>query len=102
MDTSIDYLKLGVRSEELERSKELPHADATDEVLASRLRILVALHAGYLTIKSVNTSGQTADIHVPNKEVSETALHIINKSGCLLYTSPSPRDQRGSRMPSSA
>ena len=24
------------------------------------------------------------------------------KKGCLLYTSPSPRDQRGSRMPSSA
>ena len=24
------------------------------------------------------------------------------KEGCLLYTSPSPRDQRGSRMPSSA
>ena len=23
-------------------------------------------------------------------------------TGCLLYTSPSPRDQRGSRMPSSA
>ena len=30
----------------------------------------------------------------------EHALHII--STCLLYTSPSPRDQRGSRMPSSA
>ena len=25
-----------------------------------------------------------------------------NDQGCLLYTSPSPRDQRGSRMPSSA
>ena len=25
-----------------------------------------------------------------------------NPQGCLLYTSPSPRDQRGSRMPSSA
>ena len=25
-----------------------------------------------------------------------------NTSACLLYTSPSPRDQRGSRMPSSA
>ena len=25
-----------------------------------------------------------------------------NKTYCLLYTSPSPRDQRGSRMPSSA
>ena len=24
------------------------------------------------------------------------------KRACLLYTSPSPRDQRGSRMPSSA
>ena len=24
------------------------------------------------------------------------------KGNCLLYTSPSPRDQRGSRMPSSA
>ena len=24
------------------------------------------------------------------------------ESSCLLYTSPSPRDQRGSRMPSSA
>ena len=26
----------------------------------------------------------------------------ISAIGCLLYTSPSPRDQRGSRMPSSA
>ena len=27
---------------------------------------------------------------------------VDNNTGCLLYTSPSPRDQRGSRMPSSA
>ena len=27
---------------------------------------------------------------------------IYMSNGCLLYTSPSPRDQRGSRMPSSA
>ena len=27
---------------------------------------------------------------------------MIGVGGCLLYTSPSPRDQRGSRMPSSA
>ena len=26
----------------------------------------------------------------------------LTKGFCLLYTSPSPRDQRGSRMPSSA
>ena len=30
-----------------------------------------------------------------------SSLFFRNK-GCLLYTSPSPRDQRGSRMPSSA
>ena len=31
------------------------------------------------------------------------ALQGLNKAEtCLLYTSPSPRDQRGSRMPSSA
>ena len=29
-------------------------------------------------------------------------LHDGLRAGCLLYTSPSPRDQRGSRMPSSA
>ena len=28
--------------------------------------------------------------------------HNLFYLGCLLYTSPSPRDQRGSRMPSSA
>ena len=27
---------------------------------------------------------------------------LAELQGCLLYTSPSPRDQRGSRMPSSA
>ena len=32
-------------------------------------------------------------------EYDDWATHIY---ACLLYTSPSPRDQRGSRMPSSA
>ena len=27
---------------------------------------------------------------------------LLKREACLLYTSPSPRDQRGSRMPSSA
>ena len=29
-------------------------------------------------------------------------VYVASIYGCLLYTSPSPRDQRGSRMPSSA
>ena len=33
----------------------------------------------------------------------EPRFHILDiATSCLLYTSPSPRDQRGSRMPSSA
>ena len=36
-------------------------------------------------------------------EQSDLILEIANSANiCLLYTSPSPRDQRGSRMPSSA
>ena len=34
--------------------------------------------------------------------IAPAALIDINNDNCLLYTSPSPRDQRGSRMPSSA
>ena len=37
---------------------------------------------------------------VQNKSADQTTLADVMT--CLLYTSPSPRDQRGSRMPSSA
>ena len=39
--------------------------------------------------------------NVLHQILEETAYGVTLK-GCLLYTSPSPRDQRGSRMPSSA
>ena len=52
------------------------------------------------------------DLIQPNKEqprktfdeeqINELAGSIKQYGVCLLYTSPSPRDQRGSRMPSSA
>ena len=38
----------------------------------------------------------------PGVSVESHAGNIILYRTCLLYTSPSPRDQRGSRMPSSA
>ena len=36
---------------------------------------------------------------VSDRALAEVSAQLV---GCLLYTSPSPRDQRGSRMPSSA
>ena len=38
------------------------------------------------------------DKEMVQQHISDTSLLV----SCLLYTSPSPRDQRGSRMPSSA
>ena len=35
-------------------------------------------------------------------QLSDLLLEELHAGFCLLYTSPSPRDQRGSRMPSSA
>jgi hypothetical protein len=46
---------------------------------------------GYLVISAVN---------VNNEE--KTEVEAITAYGCLLYTSPSPRDRQKSRMPSSA
>ena len=41
-----------------------------------------------------------------SKKTINTTISFVDIAGlvkgCLLYTSPSPRDQRGSRMPSSA
>ena len=38
----------------------------------------------------------------PGKLSDKFVMPYENVKACLLYTSPSPRDQRGSRMPSSA
>ena len=42
--------------------------------------------------------------HLPNYVFAEDDIVVVlgQDGTCLLYTSPSPRDQRGSRMPSSA
>ena len=39
---------------------------------------------------------------VDKVEQNQAGVLIVSMDICLLYTSPSPRDQRGSRMPSSA
>ena len=47
----------------------------------------------------IHTFISTSPVHMKHKlKMGENAV----LEACLLYTSPSPRDQRGSRMPSSA
>ena len=52
------------------------------------------LHFLITTVEDGHNSGKTY-VHQLPPEDAQTWI-------CLLYTSPSPRDQRGSRMPSSA
>ena len=56
-----------------------------------------------IEIKSLNSKYFDLNYRC-NEELGkvETEIRSISKKICLLYTSPSPRDQRGSRMPSSA
>ena len=46
--------------------------------------------------------GMTVLSKILQGSLDVASFDIVADNGCLLYTSPSPRDQRGSRMPSSA
>ena len=75
------------------------------------MRMFVA-HSGGGSKKTIEQLGLSPDIVNLLREKwgikelyppQQIALpHALNGKNCLLYTSPSPRDQRGSRMPSSA
>ena len=41
-------------------------------------------------------------VKIERAHSGDDTRHMGRYKDCLLYTSPSPRDQRGSRMPSSA
>ena len=57
--------------------------------------------------KSGVSAGNLSYHYKLKKDLIKSVLDYMSQSSkelssCLLYTSPSPRDQRGSRMPSSA
>ena len=63
---------------------------------------LVACEEGYMT-GCTNGGIILAMKGTPYSKDFKQARKMFDKAcNCLLYTSPSPRDQRGSRMPSSA
>ena len=70
-----------------------PTAGEWKYVLEIRVLRMLKRHSDALAIAENLHSNQST----PKQELSSDILRY-----CLLYTSPSPRDQRGSRMPSSA
>ena len=64
--------------------------------------LLEASQAGYIGIESGGKFPKTSKELLPKLEKYNLKLCSGWYSGCLLYTSPSPRDRQKSRMPSSA
>ena len=50
----------------------------------------------------LRTLEKAIDVANEMREDSDKLIEILLREGCLLYTSPSPRDRQKSRMPSSA
>ena len=66
-------------------------------VVAVAVLVLLAAHAIVMAVLA------NKKIEKPSTDGKRVVRHeAIDRWFCLLYTSPSPRDQRGSRMPSSA
>ena len=72
-------------------------------------RLGVAEQSRYLNSSKENGITRARDIDLARLQpldisstLESTVDDVEGKTICLLYTSPSPRDQRGSRMPSSA
>ena len=63
-------------------------------VLAGMVTVVVVVVEGAIVALVVALVAATV--------VGANVVVVVVVLGCLLYTSPSPRDQRGSRMPSSA
>ena len=58
-----------------------------------------AIEGGY---KGINKTYNSETIFIEPNDWEEEKVWISENYGCLLYTSPSPRDRTRSRMPSSA
>ena len=89
-----------------------PTVGPADASILSAYYGLDELPAGVALVCGAESVGQdgmpvTFSVQLDEDSVSPAVFSVETASGeavtpCLLYTSPSPRDQRGSRMPSSA
>ena len=89
------------------------NSDATEHAEEPQLAEIVNREAGASTaieLKVIRNDLVQYTYPWKGEQIPTQKIQIVLQSkvaeqyclGCLLYTSPSPRDQRGSRMPSSA
>ena len=76
-----------------------------------KLKLYLCYTPDHILIERINARAEIESNGIlGNIDQRQSLLHLVEKFDpvvsdiqiCLLYTSPSPRDQRGSRMPSSA
>ena len=84
------------KSSKKQRCPEIMHSE---EISAKGVNKFDDLLASSEFIELWRDSSKTVNIEL---KVPHPVSKISDHTSCLLYTSPSPRDQRGSRMPSSA
>ena len=85
------------------KAKKIAVAGATGMVGQAFLRLLENkfLDAEIVLLASKDSKGKKVNFRKRDYVIEDLAEYDFSDT-CLLYTSPSPRDQRGSRMPSSA
>ena len=79
-----------------------------DKLPLDKVRVIMPTSPGLGFSSKIPASEHKLENHIRwinavlNKLELKELIYAGQDWGCLLYTSPSPRDQRGSRMPSSA
>ena len=95
----INVLKQRCQKLEIENDTKTGHMIDVRELKELQGQLATCIRkAGDLMARKTKLTGRDAQ-QILNKALDEFHNHL---EACLLYTSPSPRDQRGSRMPSSA
>ena len=88
-----------IRQRTLDGAKILAERLLADDVKANGISVLTGgtdVHLVMVDLRNSEMDGQQGE------DLLAACGITINRNTCLLYTSPSPRDKRQSRMPSSA
>ena len=70
---------------------------STDSDIVTEIASRLAKKCGFIVFPTISYG-----VSWEHEPLFNTSLKVNNLRNCLLYTSPSPRDKRQSRMPSSA